>query len=95
VLRTGRRSAANGVAAHYLDTGSGRARLGLIAAKRLLPRALDRNRFKRIARESFRACRSSLPPFDLVLVARSGVARMTPAELRQACDRVLSTLAQN
>jgi ribonuclease P protein component len=60
-----------------------------------LPRALDRNRFKRIVRESFRACRATLPPYDLVLVARGGVAAMTPAELRQSCDRLLSTLAQN
>jgi ribonuclease P protein component len=41
------------------------ARLGVVAAKRLAPRAVTRNLVKRIAREQFRL--SSLPSIDCVI----------------------------
>lgn len=43
------------------------ARLGLIVAKRVVPRAHDRNRHKRVCREQFRLARSQLPAVDLVV----------------------------
>ncbi len=48
------------------DEGEG-ARLGVVVAKRLLKRAVDRNLVKRLAREHFRLLRSRLPSRDLVL----------------------------
>lgn len=50
----------------------GQARLGLVVAKRLLPRAVDRNRVKRCVRETFRVQQLDLPPCDFVvrLIAR-------------------------
>ena len=43
------------------------ARLGVVVAKKLLKRAVDRNRVKRIIREQFRCLRDKLPACDLVL----------------------------
>lgn len=43
------------------------ARLGLIVGKRQLKRAVDRNRVKRVLRETFRINRSVLPGFDIVV----------------------------
>ena len=43
------------------------ARLGLIVAKRVVPRAHERNRHKRVCRERFRHNRSRLPAMDLVV----------------------------
>lgn len=43
------------------------ARLGVVVAKKLLKRAVDRNRVKRIIREQFRCTREKLPVFDLIL----------------------------
>lgn len=43
------------------------ARLGLVVAKRLLKRSVDRNLVKRLARENFRLLRSRLPARDLIL----------------------------
>lgn len=45
----------------------GAARLGLVAPKRALPRAVDRNHAKRALRESFRRARAGLPPWDIVV----------------------------
>jgi ribonuclease P protein component len=42
-------------------------RLGMIVAKRLLRRAVDRNRVKRCVRESFRLVLPELPPCDFVV----------------------------
>lgn len=43
------------------------ARLGLIVGKRQLKRAVDRNRVKRVLRETFRVRRAILPAYDIVV----------------------------
>lgn len=43
------------------------ARLGVVVGKKLLKRAVDRNRVKRIVREQFRRDRPQLPPCDLIV----------------------------
>lgn len=43
------------------------ARLGLVIAKKLARRAVQRNLLKRLAREVFRHARQELPHYDLVL----------------------------
>ena len=54
---------------HYQPRAEGMtsARLGLVVGKKLLKRAVDRNRLKRIIRERFRLCRGGLPAVDLVV----------------------------
>jgi ribonuclease P protein component len=43
------------------------ARLGLVVGKRALPRAHERNRARRVLRETFRRRRASLPAMDIVV----------------------------
>lgn len=63
-------------------------RLGLVVAKRLLKRSVDRNLVRRLARESFRQIRGRLVQRDLVL--RLAVR---PAELdRQALAEEMQSL---
>jgi ribonuclease P protein component len=45
----------------------GYPRLGMVVAKRLLARAVDRNRVKRCVRESFRQVLQELPACDFVV----------------------------
>lgn len=45
-------------------------RLGLAIAKRVLNRAVDRNIYKRIAREVFRLNQHELKPLDFVVMAK-------------------------
>lgn len=49
------------------------ARLGLAISKKALPKAVQRNRIKRILRESFRN-RNELPNIDLVFLAKHNIA---------------------
>lgn len=46
------------------------ARLGLAISKKNAKRAVDRNRIKRLIRESFRLKLSELPAIDLVVMAK-------------------------
>ena len=46
---------------------AGIPRLGMIVAKRILARSVDRNRVKRCIRESFRAAMAELPACDFVV----------------------------
>jgi ribonuclease P protein component len=47
--------------------GNSEARLGLVVAKKLLKRAVDRNKVKRVVREQFRLRLAGLPAVDLVI----------------------------
>ncbi len=61
--------------------GLQQSRLGLVIAKKSVRRAVDRNRVKRIARESFRLHRSSLVDLDIVVLARKGLGELDNAAL--------------
>ncbi|MEP5765872.1 MAG: ribonuclease P protein component [Halieaceae bacterium] len=50
----------------------GHHRLGLIVAKKNIRLAVQRNRFKRIAREFFRQCPESRQGMDVIVMARKG-----------------------
>ncbi|WP_295435109.1 ribonuclease P protein component [uncultured Thiodictyon sp.] len=72
--------------------GLGRARLGLAISKRCCARAVDRNKLKRIARESFRALVNRLPAVDIVVLCASKAKRLTNPELFSGLDRAWHTL---
>ena len=74
-------------------TGRPAARLGLTVARRAAKRAVDRNKLKRLARESFRH-QSSLPPWDFVVLARAGADRAERHLLRASLDRHFEQLTK-
>ncbi len=78
----------------------GPARFAVIAAKKSLPLAVDRNRAKRLARELFRTDAAAFPAgWEIVLVIRSGMLRRSLAELRKvfalAAMRVVAAVAKS
>ncbi|GAB2573072.1 ribonuclease P protein component [Dyella jejuensis] len=70
----------------YRQNELGHARLGLAISKRVSKRAVERNRIKRLLRESFRRVRSQLPPLDLVVMAREQAAGVPGADLLAELD---------
>ncbi|WP_447530480.1 ribonuclease P protein component [Vreelandella sp. TE19] len=51
----------------------GHPRVGLVVSKKNVKRAVDRNRFKRLVRESVRLRQHRLPSVDIVILAKRGV----------------------
>lgn len=54
---------------------AGGARLGIVVGKKFAPRAVERNRIKRVIREWFRAVRGELAELDLVIRVQTRFAR--------------------
>jgi len=76
----------------WIESPTATARLGLAVSRKVSKRAVQRNRIKRIVRESFREQREELPPFDVLVIARSSaVAADRPAlhaDLRSAWQKL-------
>ncbi len=68
-------------------------RLGLVIAKKQLKLAVERNRVKRIARESFRHKQQDLAGIDLVVLCRSGAKGLDKVEIRRKLDRLFDKIA--
>ena len=94
VLRGSDRFSHRALRLHYLRRPGARARLGVVIAKRVAPRAVDRNRFKRLAREAFRPIADTLAGFDLVVVAKSDVLALDAHAVREALDSTFARLAK-
>lgn len=54
------------------------ARLGLVITKRRFKHAVDRNKIRRLARESFRLCASQLGPVDIIVLVKT----MTQSQIK-------------
>lgn len=68
------------------------ARMGLAIAKRAVRHAHDRNRIKRLARETFRQRRDQIRPGDYIVTANRAAADACPTELRAALDHLWQSL---
>jgi len=64
------------------------SRLGLAIAKKQLPLAVDRNRVKRLIRESFRNKRAEINSIDIVVMARKSLLNMDNTQIRQQLDKL-------
>ncbi|MBA3536746.1 MAG: ribonuclease P protein component [Tatlockia sp.] len=69
----------------------GYSRLGLALSKKAIPKAHDRNRIKRLLRETFRI--RELPAFDVIFLARQGVAKVENKTLIAGLDIIWNKLA--
>lgn len=71
------------------------SRLGLVIAKKHLKRAVDRNRVKRVLRESFRTLEPPLAPaMDIVVLARKGLGEIEKPALQRIFNKQWRRLAK-
>lgn len=77
---------------HYRPSALPSARLGVVVAKRLARRAVERNLVKRITREIFRMHRTPLPCLDLVVRLSAPVGAASRAEIRADLLHLLGRL---
>jgi ribonuclease P protein component len=88
VFSDGRRNADPLLSLHWLRSDTP-ARLGLAVSRKVDPRAVGRNRIKRILRAEFRKLRLQLPNGDYVLVARPPARTCEAEQLRTAFSSLL------
>ncbi len=74
----------------YRNNAMGYARLGLALSKKNVAKAHDRNRLKRILRETFRV--RQLPAIDVVILARHGAAKAENSILINKLDKAWDKL---
>jgi ribonuclease P protein component len=91
--KTGRRVGVRHFNAQATATDGDTARLGLAVSRRVSTDAVRRNRIKRIARESFRRIRATLPTIDILLIARESADAHDNATLREDLDALWRRLA--
>jgi ribonuclease P protein component len=77
----------------YKRGETGHPRLGLAVAKKNSKRAVDRNRIKRIIRESFRHHRNDLDSADIVVLSRMSTAQKSNRELQDALKKHWHTIS--
>ena len=62
------------------------ARIGIIVGKRVANSAVDRNRIRRIVRDSFRLNQEELAGFDIVVIARQQCDTLSKEKIRKGID---------
>lgn len=70
------------------------ARLGLAVSRKASPRAVVRNRIKRVIREVFRKQHQTLAALDYVIIAHPPAATATRAELASAASQLVQKLTR-
>jgi len=68
------------------------ARIGIITSRKAAPRAVDRNRVKRMVREVFRGCRGRLDGLDVVVRLKRCPPRGSGTQARTELLRLLAEL---
>lgn len=64
-----------------------RARIGFAIAKKQIKRAVDRNRLKRLLRESFRSHQNYLPAVDIVVMVRFNILQLNNSQILTRLDK--------
>jgi ribonuclease P protein component len=73
--------------------GLGYPRIGSTFSRRYFPRAVDRNRLKRLLRESIRHNAQLLKGLDLIVSGYESLSSLDNGEVRQLFERLWSDLA--
>lgn len=74
----------------YRENDLGYARLGLALSKKMIAKAHDRNRMKRLLRECFR--QTQLPAVDIIFLARNNVAKQSNLSINSRLSKTWGKL---
>lgn len=67
-------------------------RLGITIPKKRVKNAVDRNRLKRLIRESFRTQAHRFPNIDIVIIAKSGAGKLSNDDVAQLLEKLWKKL---
>jgi ribonuclease P protein component len=93
VFRDGRRLGTGRIQLFVAPTQRGGGKVGYVIGRRQLPRAVDRNRLRRMLRETLRRRRGVTRDFDIVVRLLKGCARAELASVAAEAAALLDGLA--
>lgn len=93
VFRQAKRTSGGGLTILTIDNAANHPRLGLAIAKKHIKLASDRNRLKRVIRESFRQHQSRFENIDTVVLSRPDVVTRSSAQLWATLEQHWNTVA--
>ena len=77
---------------YYRNNNFGCARLGVVASRRSLKKAIMRNRARRIVKEGFRIQKYHLPSIDIVFIVKSRSMEASKKELHECINQLFHQL---
>lgn len=91
-LRHAKKITADGIRIYSKRNQFARPRLGMVIAKREIPKAVIRNRIKRVIRESIRLNQYELVGFDIVVVISKQILQLDNRSFRTCLEKLLRQL---
>ncbi|MES2624022.1 MAG: ribonuclease P protein component [Pseudomonadota bacterium] len=73
-------------------TSNSYPRLGLVVSKKNVGCAVERNRVKRLCRETFRLRSANLPKIDVVILAKNGISRLENKQIVEMLNKLFDQL---
>ncbi len=70
------------------ESATQHARVGLVFSKKNVRKAVQRNRLKRLVRESFRLHQHKLEPLDIVVLSRPGISELDNETVIKQLDKL-------
>lgn len=77
---------------YFQNNNLGYPRLGVVASRKNLKKAVIRNRSKRIVKEQFRLQKHRLPSIDIVFIAKSQLKEARKQELHKCVNELFNQL---
>lgn len=93
-LKARRRGSGRWFTASVVANQSGRARLGIVVGRKVLPQASRRNRIKRVTRERFRELAGRLGQVDVIIRLRTALCPEDMSAAEVEVEGLLRELAQ-
>jgi len=93
VFKEPSRFSSHGFTFLYKENAHKHARIGIALSKKIINKSFERNKVKRLLRESFRL-QSELPAIDIVVLAKPRLSRYSYREIRTNLDGLWHTLSE-
>ena len=92
ILKAGRKLRGQYAVLHVGKSPGAASRLGIALTRKMIPHAVERNRVRRLVRETFRRHVAKQLPVDCVLTLRQSISRTELAPLRAELVTLLDQL---